>query len=418
MKLLKLPSNTLAQVNGKNYYLSNNDARITMIEGKTNDDEIERILSFKFLEDIDSNFEAKKNEIYFCGGKFPSTIIAKYLKKEIKEKTFTALVNGWRNGSRGIQNLEQLDVLQSFLDNNAPVVENGLIYMSANKDLPDFGEIPITISWGDPSIFEGKTFADYAIKFYPTATKKFMNKLTKKVFTNRLQVQLSYLYFSAFEPIFGWDKVVYLVNECTVQEDWCETRYKNVVKFVKEIEYKKNAMSFFNFFKKSKTVTLSFVDDEELLKYWSDIDFDKIKSTKDLEYIVKYIKELAKPNHPTRYNQDYEVLKKPFIDNFMLCLPKDTHQLATWAFELRNCMAGKSTTDTIIGVLKDGKKIYAGLQFHKSPDEYYCQFLLAHNKDAPEELTARVTELVKTHKVQDFYIKRGNDEPRNNASDT
>jgi len=182
-----------------------------MIEGKTSDDEIERILSFKFLEDIDPNFEARKNEIYFCGGKFPSPLIAKYLKKEIKEKTFTALVNGWRNGSRGIQNLEQLDVLQSFLDNNAPVVENGLIYMSASKNLPDFGEIPITISWGDPSIFEGKTFADYAVKFYPAATKKFINKLTKKVFINRQQVGLSCLYFSAFEPIFGWDKVVHLV---------------------------------------------------------------------------------------------------------------------------------------------------------------------------------------------------------------
>ena len=89
MKLIKLPNNTLVRVNGKNFYLPNTDPRIKLIEGKTEDVEIERILDFSFLKDIDPNFEAKNDDIYFCGSRFPATIIAKYLKGEIKEKVFS-----------------------------------------------------------------------------------------------------------------------------------------------------------------------------------------------------------------------------------------------------------------------------------------------------------------------------------------
>lgn len=405
MKLLRLPSNTLARVNGRNYYLSNQDPRISLIEGKDDDQEVERILSFKFLEDIDSNFSAINNEIFFCGSRFPSTIIAKYLKKEIKENTFRSLVNGWSNGARGCQNLEQLEKLQNFLDNNSPVVANGLVYLSSNKNLPDYGEIPVTISYGNIGVLKGKNFEDFIREYYPEASKKFINKLVKKTFINLQDAYFSHIYITAFAPIFGWDKIVHLVTECTVKDKWDLEKFEKVKKFVEEIKYKKNAMSFYNFFKKTKEITFDFIDQVENLQYWSQIEFDKIKSVEDIEYAVKYIKLLEKPNKPTIYDLQNKILKEPFIEDYYLVLPKDTHELAQFGFDCRNCMAegGYDWKSSIIGVLKR----------NKSDPEYALhfgngnfQFRFKRNKEPDEEFKQLVRHRCQSIKTSELF-KRG-----------
>lgn len=403
MKLLKLPSNTLARVNGRNYYLSNKDPRIMMIEGKNDDSEIEDILSYNFLKKIDENFSAnERNEIFFCGSRFPSTIIAKYLKKEIKGDTFRSLVNGWRNGTRNCDNLDQLEKLKEFLDNNTPVVENGLVYVS-NNELPDFGDIPVVIAKGDLDVFKGQHFKDFISQYYPEASKKFINRLISKTFIHGKDLYLSHLYLSAFEPIFGWDKVVHLVINCTVTDKWKEEKFEKVKKFVEEIKFKKNSDSFFNLFKKSGEINLDFVDATESLEYWSRIDFDKIKSTKDIDYIIKYMKLLEKPNRSTNYNLDHQILKEPFIKDYYLVLPRTTHELALFGFEMRNCMAegGYNWKNTIIGVLKKNKKFHAALHF----GDNCFQYRLKHNAEPDKDEKMEVQKKVNTIKYRELFIK-------------
>lgn len=401
MKILKLPNNTLIQVKGQNFYLANQDPRYKFLEKEVSDEEAHRILSFQFLKDIDPNFDVSDHQMTFCGIPFPSAIVARYLKDEIEEDTFRSLINGWKNLTYSVDNAETLNELQTFLDNNFPVVPNGLVYLT-NGNIPKFDNLPIIISRGDPNIFEGKSINDFIKSYFPQATNKFVKKFIKRAFKNGERMDLSSLLFAPFVELFGYDKVVQLMANTEIKDDFTRDKYSSVQKFVKSIKHQKNANSFYNFFKKADSIKLDFIGEKDLIHLWSEIDFDKIKNMTDLDMIGKYLKNLAKPNTPTHYNLDHPWLKDFGIEGYSFHLPENFHELAYFGHELRNCIADKETQNQVVGAVKKDGQFYAALRFGKS-----FEFRLKANKNTPKELYKIVFEKTSSltkEELEEFWV--------------